>query len=74
MEYIFTLWGLSSSSVCANFRLRVFVTNHGPDYERDKWGATASALLRLGEYVGCKYAHKIIVIAHIKDSSTSGGS
>src|SRR5580700_203790 len=31
--------------------LRVVVTHHGPDYERDKWGGFARWVLRTGERV-----------------------
>ena len=48
-------------------RMRVVVTNHGPDYDRQKWGGLAKSILRLGEYLGCKYANEVIVISeHIR--------
>jgi len=37
------------------FGLRVVVTHHGPDYERDKWGAFARWVLRTGESLGMRY-------------------
>ena len=43
--------------------LRVVFTNHGPDYDRQKWGAIAKTALKLGEYFGCKFANEIIVIS-----------
>ena len=43
--------------------LRVIVTHHGPDYERQKWGKTAKRVIKLGERLGCKFADKIIVIS-----------
>jgi glycosyltransferase involved in cell wall biosynthesis len=43
--------------------LRVIFTNHGPDYERDKWGQFAKCALKLGEYLGGRYANKTIVIS-----------
>ena len=43
--------------------MKVVVTNHGPDYERQKWGRLAKVVLRLGEYLGCKYADEVIVIS-----------
>lgn len=47
--------------------LRVVVTNHGPDYDRQKWGRAAKFVLRLGEYVGCRFANEVIVISeHIR--------
>ncbi len=42
--------------------MKVVMTNHGPDYDRDKWGRIASAVLRLGERLGAKYAHRVIAI------------
>lgn len=47
--------------------LRVVVTNHGPDYDRQKWGRAAKFVLRLGEYLGCRFANEVIVISeHIR--------
>ncbi len=47
--------------------MKVVVTNHGPDYERQKWGRLAKVVLRLGEYIGCKYTDEVIVISkHIQ--------
>lgn len=43
--------------------LRVVFTSHGPEYERDKWGKLAKAVLRLGERLGVKYADDVIVIS-----------
>ena len=43
--------------------MKVVVTNHGPDYDRQKWGGPAKAILRLGEYLGCKYASEVVVIS-----------
>ncbi|MCP3945128.1 MAG: glycosyltransferase family 4 protein [Desulfobacteraceae bacterium] len=45
--------------------LKVVVTNHGPDYDRQKWGRVAKAMLHLGEYLGGKFADNIIVISSI---------
>jgi len=45
--------------------LRVVVTNHGPDYDRQKWGLAAKSMLRLGEYLGGKFAHEVIVISKV---------
>ena len=47
------------------FGLKVVVTNHGPDYDRQKWSRTAKAMLRLGEYLGGKFANEIIVISPV---------
>lgn len=43
--------------------LRVVVTHHGPDYDRQKWGRFATAILRLGERFGVKSANRTIVIS-----------
>jgi len=43
--------------------LKVVITNHGPDYDRQKWGGLAKKMLRLGEYVGCRFANQVIVIS-----------
>lgn len=45
--------------------LKVVVTNHGPDYDRQKWGRTAKGMLRLGEYLGGKFSNENIVISEI---------
>jgi len=44
---------------------KVVVTNHGPDYDRDKWGKAAKIMLRLGEYLGCHFANEVIVVSHV---------
>ena len=44
--------------------LKVVMTHHGPDYDRDKWGKIAKMMLRLGERLGCKFANQIIVISN----------
>jgi len=36
--------------------LKVVVTNHGPDYDRQKWGQAARMMLRIGEYLGAGFA------------------
>jgi glycosyltransferase involved in cell wall biosynthesis len=43
--------------------LRVVMTHHGPDYEREKWGGVAKRLLRAGERLGVRFAHKPIVVS-----------
>jgi glycosyltransferase involved in cell wall biosynthesis len=43
--------------------LRVVVTHHGADYEREKWGAMEKAALRAGEGLGMRCANAIIVIS-----------
>ena len=43
--------------------LKVVVTNHGSDYDRQKWGPFAKKVLKLGERWGSVYADKVIVIS-----------
>ena len=43
--------------------MKVVMTHHGPDYDRDKWGKVAKMMLRLGERLGCKFANHVIVIS-----------
>lgn len=45
--------------------LRVVMTHHGPDYERDKWGKVAKMMLKLGEKLGCRFANQVIVISDV---------
>ncbi len=45
--------------------LKVVVTHHGPDYDRQKWGRLAKKILRLGEFMGAHFAHRIIVISRV---------
>lgn len=45
--------------------LKVVVTNHGPDYDRQKWGKIAKSILKAGEYLGSKFANHVIVISEV---------
>jgi len=45
--------------------LRVIVTHHGPDYDREKWGRIARWVLRLGERAGMLFANERIVISRV---------
>ncbi|MEO5703277.1 MAG: glycosyltransferase family 4 protein [Gammaproteobacteria bacterium] len=45
--------------------LRVVVTHHGADYERQKWGGFARFILRVGERFGMRFAHQRIVISKV---------
>ncbi len=48
--------------------MRTVVTHHGPDYERQKWGRPARAMLRLGERAAAYHADALIVISrHIAE-------
>lgn len=45
--------------------LRVVVTHHGPDYDRQKWGGFAKLTLRLGERLGMRFSNARIVISQV---------
>lgn len=45
--------------------MKVVMTHHGPDYDRDKWGKVAKMMLRLGERLGCRFANQVIVISDV---------
>ncbi|MDA7922076.1 glycosyltransferase family 4 protein [Verrucomicrobiales bacterium] len=43
--------------------IRVVVTHHGPDYDRQKWGGLAKKVLELGELLACKFSNRVIAIS-----------
>ncbi|MEO1281050.1 MAG: glycosyltransferase family 4 protein [Pseudomonadota bacterium] len=43
--------------------LRVVVTHHGYDYDRDKWGMVAKTMLKLGEWFGMRLSSKRIAVS-----------
>jgi len=45
--------------------LHVVFTNHGPDYDRQKWGRLSKTVLKLGEYLGGKFSSVNIVISEV---------
>ncbi len=45
--------------------LKVVVTHHGPDYDRQKWGPFARAMLKLGERFGMRWSQGRIVISEV---------
>jgi glycosyltransferase involved in cell wall biosynthesis len=47
------------------FGLRVVVTHHGPDYDREKWGSVAKRALKFGEKLGMRWANRRIVISEV---------
>ena len=51
--------------------LRVVVTHHGPDYERQKWGRLAKFVLRLGEAAAAHCANELIVISGVIQRSVA---
>ncbi len=49
--------------------LKVVITHHGPDYDRQKWGRMAKLILRLGEKMGAKFSDEVIVISKVIEDS-----
>jgi glycosyltransferase involved in cell wall biosynthesis len=47
------------------FGLRVVVTHHGADYEREKWGGFAKFILRAGEACGMLFGNQRIAISQV---------
>ncbi len=45
--------------------LKVVVTHHGPDYDRQKWGRVGRMVLKLGERFGMRWASSRIVISEV---------
>ena len=45
--------------------LKVVMTHHGPDYDREKWGLFAKAVLRVGELSAAWFANDIIAISTV---------
>ena len=45
--------------------LKVVFTNHGPDYDRQKWGRLSKSVLMLGEYLGGKFSSVNITISEV---------
>ncbi len=45
--------------------MKVVTTNHGPDYDRGKWGRLAKAVLRTGEKWGARRSNEVIVISQV---------
>lgn len=45
--------------------LRVVMTHHGPDYDRDKWGSVSRLVLRLGERFGVTCSNSRIAISGV---------
>lgn len=43
--------------------LRVVSTNHGPDYDRAKWGYMARSILRIGETMGSRFSSAVVAIS-----------
>lgn len=45
--------------------MKVVTTNHGPDYERKKWGGFAKRVIQLGEKWSTRYSQRVIVISKV---------
>lgn len=45
--------------------MKVVMTNHGPDYDRQKWGRLAKVVLRTGERMGTRCSNAVIVISTV---------
>ena len=45
------------------FGLKVVVTHHGADYDRQKWGPIGKSVLRFGEALGMRAANKRIAVS-----------
>lgn len=43
--------------------MKAVMTNHGPDYNRIKWGKVPKAVLRFGEYLGSKCSNSVICVS-----------
>lgn len=54
------------------FGLRVVVTHHGPDYDRQKWGRFARWVLQTGERFGMRWSNARIVISEVIRSLVRG--
>lgn len=45
--------------------MKVVSTNHGPDYDRQKWGRLAKTVLKTGERMSARWSNKVIVISKV---------
>lgn len=45
--------------------MKVVMTNHGPDYDRGKWGRMAKMVLKTGEKWGTRCSNRVIVISTV---------
>lgn len=43
--------------------LHVVITHHGFDYEREKWRLLARQILKIGEWLGMRFAHRRIAVS-----------
>lgn len=47
------------------FSIRIVMTHHGPDYNRERWGKFARFILKTGEYFAARQANDIIAISTV---------
>ncbi|MCM5571728.1 glycosyltransferase family 4 protein [Burkholderiaceae bacterium FT117] len=52
--------------------LRVVVTHHGSDYEREKWGAAGKWILRTGERMAMRFANAVVSVSRSKAAQLAG--
>lgn len=45
--------------------MKVVMTNHGPDYDRQKWGRLAKTVIKTGERFGTRWSNRVIVISNV---------
>jgi glycosyltransferase involved in cell wall biosynthesis len=43
--------------------MKVLVTHHGADYDRDRWNVFAKTVLRIGEFCALRFADQVIVVS-----------
>lgn len=51
---------------------KVVMTHHGPDYKRKKWNWLGKAALRLGEFLGVKFANRVICVSETIAAEVAG--
>jgi glycosyltransferase involved in cell wall biosynthesis len=44
---------------------RVIITNHGPEYDRQKWNKLAKVVLKVSEKMGGIWAHEVIAVSAV---------
>lgn len=47
------------------FGIKIVMTHHGPDYNRERWGLFAKIILKTGEYFAARQADDIIAISTV---------
>jgi len=57
--------GIGPALLAPLFRIlgiKTVLTHHGQDYQRNKWGCISKKILRIGEWIGVKYANAVIAL------------